>query len=413
MFRRNLQPALDGALSDTPVVLIAGARQTGKSTLARGLGAGANYYTFDDQAILSAARSDPQAFIASLPRPVVLDEVQLLPELFRAIKYHVDRDRTPGSFVLTGSANVLLLPRLAETLAGRMEVLTLWPLSQGEIASMKEGFIDAAFGEAPPVLGPSRMAWAELIGRVLDGGFPEVVQRANAARVRAWFRAYTTTVLQRHVSDIANIDALGEMPRVLSLIGAEAMGIANASRLGRDLGLPATSMSRYLDILRASYVVQGLPGWSSRLNQRVMKTERLTLLDSGVLGYLQNVSAERIPLERMRLGPLLQTFVLMELRKQLGWSDTLAELYYFRTHGGAQADLVLEASDGRVIGIDVKSGMTLERRDHRGLDLLREELGDRFVRGIILYTGEATVPFGDRTWAMPIDALWRWGATPS
>ena len=410
MYSRHLATALRDALTDTPVVLVAGARQTGKSTLVQSTGPAASYYTFDDAATLAAARADPQGFIQALERPVIIDEVQLLPEVFRPIKLVIDRDRRPGSFVLTGSANVMLLPRLSETLAGRMEMLTLWPLSQGELSSMREGFIDAAFDSAPPMLAPSRMQQPELFGRVLEGGFPEVVQRANAQRTRAWFRAYTSTIIQRHVQDLANIDALGEMPRALSLVASQATAISNVAKLARELGLPNTSMARYLNLLRASYVVQSLPAWSKRLNQRVLKTERLTLLDTGVLAYLQNATPQRMLLERQLLGPLLETFVLMELRKQLGWNETLAELYYFRTHGGLEADFILEASDGRVVVIDVKSRTSPAKGDLRAMEQLRDELGDRFVRGILLYTGEHTMPFGYRIWAMPIDALWRWGA---
>lgn len=410
MFRRNLAPALEAALGDTPVVLISGARQTGKSTLVQSMVSG-NYYTFDDAGTLSSARADPQGFLAALPRPAILDEVQLVPELFRAIKFEVDRDRRPGSFVLTGSANIMALPSLSESLAGRMELLTLWPLSQGELSNMREGFMDALFDAAPPVLGPSRLSQQELISRVLEGGFPEVVQRSNAARTRAWFRSYTTTVLQRHVQDISNIDALAELPRILSLVAAQATGISNVARLARDVDIPPTSMKRYLSLLQAAYVVQALPGWSQRLSQRLMKTERLTLLDSGVLAFLQNVTAQRLITERKLLGPILATFVEMELRKQQGWSETLATLYYLRTHSGVDVDLVIEASDGRLAGIEVRAAARAEPRDFRGLEFMREQFGDRFVRGILLYTGEQTLPFGDRLWAMPVDALWRWGAS--
>jgi len=411
MYTRTLQEALRDALADTPVVLVGGARQTGKSTLVQSVVEG-DYLTFDDVVTAAAARSDPQGFVGALRRPAILDEVQLVPEIFRAIKYHVDRDRRPGSFVLTGSANVLLLPNLSDTLAGRMEVLTLWPLSQGELSGMKEGFMDAAFGEAPPVLGPSRLTPQELILRVLEGGFPEVVGRASVRRSHAWFRSYSTTVLQRHVRDLSDIDALAELPRLLERIAAQAMGIANVSSLARSLELPATSLKRYLNLLVASYVVQPLPGWSRRLTARMAKTEKLTLLDSGLLAYLQNVTAERLRLDRALFGPLLESFVAMELRKQLEWSGTLADLYYLRTHTGTEVDIVIESTDGRVVGIEVKATASPEQRDLRGLEFLRDQYGDRFVRGVLFYTGEQTLPFGDRIWAMPVDGLWRWGAVP-
>ena len=412
MYARHLARDFQEALEDTPVVLISGARQTGKSTLAHLYGRAASYVSFDDPAIADAALKDPLGFLQSLPRPVVLDEVQVVPELFRSIKYEVDRDRRPGSFILTGSANVLLLPRLSDSLVGRMEVITLWPLSQGELSGMREGFVDAAFDKAPPVLGPSLMRGRDIIERVLEGGFPEVVGRGRDRRVRAYFRSYSTTTLQRHIEDASHIDASGEMPRLLSLVASQAMGVANVAKLGRSLEIPNTSLVRYLNLMRASYVIQGLPAWSPNLGTRLRKTEKLTLVDSGLIGYLQNLDADRMIVERDLFGALLETFVLMELRKQLGWNNTLANLFYLRTASGTEVDIVIESTDGRVVAIEVKASTKVDPRDRRGLELLRDQLGPRFIRGIVLYTGERALPFGDRIWAMPVDALWRWKATP-
>jgi predicted AAA+ superfamily ATPase len=292
-----------------------------------------------------------------------------------------------------------------------MEVLTLWPLSQGELSGMREGFIDAAFDPAPPVLGPSRMRGREITDRVLEGGFPEVVGRSRDRRVRAWFRNYSTTTLQRHIEDASHIDASGEMPRLLSLVASQATGVANVAKLSRSLDIPHTSLVRYLNLLRASYVVQGLQAWSPNLGTRLRKTEKLTLLDSGLIAYLQNIDADRMIVERELFGALLETFVQMELRKQFGWNDTLAHLFYLRTASGTEVDIVIESNDGRVVAIEVKASTKVDPRDRRGLELLRDQLGKRFVRGIVMYTGEHTLPFGDRIWAMPVDALWRWGAT--
>lgn len=413
MYPRHIARDFREALEDTPVILVSGARQTGKSTLVRMYANAESYITFDDPALARAATEDPLGFVQSLPRPVILDEIQVVPDLFRAIKFEVDRDRRPGSFILTGSANVLVLPKVSESLVGRMEVLTLWPLSQGELSAMREGFIDAAFGKAPPQLGPSRMRIRDIMGRVLEGGFPEAVGRANDRRVRAWFRAYSTTTLQRHIEDATHIDASGEMPKLLSLVASQAMGLANVAKMSRALEIPHTSLVRYLNLLRASYVVQGLPAWSPNLGTRLRKTEKLTLLDSGLVAYLQNANLDRLVVERELFGALLETFVFMELRKQLEWSDTLAHLYYFRTASGTEVDIIIESSDGRVVALEVKSSTGVDTRDLRGLQLLRDQLGDRFIRGILLYTGEHTLPFGDRIWAMPVDGLWRWGATPT
>ena len=410
MFRRNLEPELHATLDYTPVVLLAGARQTGKSTLVQDAVTNPNYITFDDLAIARLASEDPQGFVQSLELPAILDEVQHVPEIFRSIKLRVDRQRVPGSFVLTGSADVMLLPRVSESLAGRMQTLTLWPLSQGEIEGVEEHFIDAAFAQDPPRLPASTLSFRDLVQRVLVGGFPEVASRGASTRNRTWFRAYSSSIIQRQVLDIASIEAIGDLARLLTLLAARATGLVNVASLANDMGMAPTTMKRYLNLLRMTYIVQTLPAWTRNLGMRVIRTEKVTLLDTGLLGYLQNAELERVILQRDLAGPLLETFVMMELRKQLGWADIGAELFFFRTHSGTEVDLVLEAFDGRVVGIEVKASASVVKRDMRGLEALREHLGEKFIRGIVLYTGEQVLPAGDRIWVMPVDTLWRWGA---
>lgn len=412
MFRRNLQPEVVAALEDTPVLLVAGARQTGKSTLVAASAPHSNYLTLDDLALARLAIDDPQGFIQSLELPVILDEVQHAPEIFRSIKLRVDRQRIPGSFVLTGSADVMLLPRVSESLAGRMQLLTLWPLSQGEIEGVEEHFIDAAFSETDPHVRPSTATYRDLVTRMLVGGFPEVATRGPSPRNRNWFRSYTSTTIQRQVLDISSIESAADLGRLLTLIAARATGLMNVASLANDMGMPATTMKRYLNLLRLTYIVQTLPPWTRNPGMRLIRTEKVTLLDTGLLAHLQNADPERLILERDMAGPLLETFVLMELRKQLGWAEIGAELYFFRTHGGTEVDFVIEAFDGRVVGIEVKAAARLDKRDTRGLELLREHLGPKFIRGIVLYSGEHVLPAGERIWAMPIDSLWRWGARP-
>jgi uncharacterized protein len=413
MLRRNISAELQAALAESPVVLVSGARQTGKSTLVAESAPAENYITFDDLTVARAATADPQGFIQSLTTPAVLDEVQHVPEIFRPIKLRVDRERRAGSFVLTGSANVMLLPRVSESLAGRMQIVTLWPLSQGEIEGVEEHFIDEAFSDGPPRLAPSTMDFRELVQRMVTGGFPEVATRAAGSRNRGWFRSYGSSVIQRQVLDISQIEAAGDLPRLLSLVAARATGLVNTASLANDMGIPATTMKRYVNLLRATYILQTLPAWTRNLGMRVVRTEKLTLLDTGLLAFLQNTDPERIVLQRDMAGPLVETFVMMELRKHLGWSEIGAELYFFRTHGGMEVDFVLEAFDGRVVAIEVKATTTFDKRDTRGLEFLREHLGSKFIRGIVLYTGEHVLPAGERIWAVPMDALWRWGARPN
>ncbi len=412
MIHRNLTKRLREALADRPVVLLHGARQTGKTTLVRTLAEselGARYITFDDLTFLAAARGDPAGFLAGFQGPLVLDEVQRVPDLLVAIKAAVDRDRKPGRFLLTGSANVLLVPQLSESLAGRMEIVTLWPFSQGEIAGVVEGFVDAAFGDAPPALGTAAKGVA--IGeRVLVGGFPEALSITAGARREAWFDAYLTTILQRDVRDLANIDGLAELPRLLALVAARPMALLNYAELSRSSGVPQSTLKRYFALLEAVFLVRTLRPWHANLGKRLVKSPRILLCDSGLASHLMGIDLSRVTEDRTLFGGLLESFVAMELSKQVGWSATAPALHHFRTHEGDEVDFVLEQRSGALVGIEVKSAATVTGADFKGLHALAQAAGRRFRRGIVLYTGTEVVPFGPRLFAVPIDTLWRWGA---
>ena len=303
MLKRNIEPLLRQALADTPVVLLTGARQTGKSTLVEGLagnGYAPRYVTLDDLTVLAAARQDPAGFIAGLSEgngvvvPVIIDEIQRAPDLFLPIKLSVDRKRTPGRFLLTGSANVMTLPRLADSLAGRMETITLWSLSQGEIGGLKESFIDQVF--APEFKLPARVreGRTELISRVARGGYPEVLTRTTESRRRAWFSAYLTTILQRDVRELANIEGLTELPRLLTLLAGRTASLLNLADVSRALSMPQTTLKRYLSLLEAIFIVQPVPAWSVSRGKRLVKASKLALCDTGLLTYLLGVSEERL-----------------------------------------------------------------------------------------------------------------------
>lgn len=410
MRRRNIEPALRAALGDSPVVLVHGARQTGKTTLVQAVADSSparRYLTFDDASVLAAARGDPDGFIAGLEGPVVLDEIQRAPELFRAIKASVDRQRKPGRFLLTGSANVLALPKLGESLAGRMEIIPLQPFSQGELAGTRETFIDAAFskrGAMSPVT--TRKGIADLLDRALAGGYPEVVGRKDASRRSAWFGSYLTTILQRDVRDIANIEALQALPRMLALLTSRAGTLLNFAELARGLSIPQTTLKRYFALLEATFLVMNLPAWSSNLGQRIVKSPKLFLNDTGLMSHLLGLNRDRLGTESTMLGPLLENFVVLELMKQASWSDAKPRLFHFRTPPGREVDIVLEDRGGRIVGVDVKASATIEPEALKGLHALREMVGDRFIRGIVLHLGRETVPFSADVTAMPMAALW-------
>lgn len=409
MYRRHLTLRLLAALSDTPVVLLHGARQTGKSTLVRHLGRTAHparYLTLDDAGVLSAAADDPQGFIDGLEGPVILDEVQRAPDIFLAIKRAVDRDRRPGRFLLTGSANVLLLPRLAESLVGRLEILTLWPLSQGEVQGRKEGLIDALFAGEEPEWQEQKGSFATVWNEVLLGGYPEVRTRELAERRREWFGAYLTTLLQRDVRDLARIEGLTEVPRLLSLLASRLGNVSNFAELSRESGLPQTTLKRYLALLETTFLVQRLPPWSGNPEKRVTRTAKLLLTDSGLAAHLLGVEAGGETARPEARGRLLECFVYAELRKAISWSRARPVLFHYRTRSGGEVDFVLEDAAGRCVGVEIKAGATAGARDFRGLRDLADALGDRFLYGLLLYAGREPIPFGRKLHAVPLESLW-------
>lgn len=406
--RHATERILEG-LQDTPVVYVQGARQAGKSTLARGIAERqrpASYLTLDTAAVLAAAASDAEGFIAGLERPAVIDEAQRAPALALAIKAAVDADRRPGQFLLTGSASVLSLPKLAESLAGRMELHRLWPFSQGEVAGVRETFIDRIFAADLTTLETAAESEDALIERICAGGYPEVQARKSASRRQAWFDAYLDLILQRDVRDLANIERLADLPRLLALLASRVGQLVNYAGLSRALAIPQTTLKRYMALLEMTFLVRPVPAWSANVGKRLTKTPKLMLADTGLLAHLLEADAARLRRDRTLLGHALENFVAMELTKQLDWSRRRCNLHHFRTDAGAEVDLVLEDRQGHLAGIEVKCAHALQKRDFRGLETLAELAGQRFVRGLILYAGATTVPFGKRLYALPISQLW-------
>ena len=407
MIQRHIQDSVRRAMADTPVVLLNGARQTGKTTLAQALAAesGAQYFTLDDSATLALAAGDPAGFIRNLTGPIVLDEIQKAPDLFPAIKLAVDKDRQPGRFLLTGSANVMTLPRLSESLAGRMEIIPLYPFSAGELAGITEGFLSRLFaGTLAKAKLPS--ASKDIASRLTRGGYPEATQRRDDGRRAAWFASYISTILQRDVRDLARVDALHTLPNLLKLLAARASGLLNLADVGRDAGLPHTTLTRYLALLETVFLVHRLPAWSRNLGQRLVKAPKLHLVDTGLACHLIGTDARRLSEDRPLLGRLLESFVVGELRKQVSWNDPRTSLYHFRTATGSEADVVLEKADGSVAAIEVKASATVAASDFAALKALRDQLGKQFRVGVVLYLGDQIVPFGDKLWLVPVPALW-------
>jgi predicted AAA+ superfamily ATPase len=408
MIERHITPQILKALGDTPVVFLQGARRTGKSTLARHIAATAHparYITLDDVRVLATATEDPMGFVAGLEGPVVLDEVQRAPDLLLAIKAAVDRDPVPGRFFLTGSAQVMVLPRVADSLAGRVEFVTLWPLSQAEIEGRWPGFVDALF-EPGPLAAKCRLEEpSQVMQRALVGGYPEAVQRASLDRREAWFRSYISAIMQREVRELVRINGLSTLPRLLEHVAARATGLLNRADLGRDAGLPRATLDRYLALLQAVFLVDVVPAWAANIGKRLAKAPKLFLNDTGLLSHL--LGLEMTGTDSSWLGRLIENFAVLELLKGIPQSEARPRLSHLRTHAGQEVDVVLETLNRRIVGIEVKSSGTVHPRDVAGLRALQEATGDRFVRGIVLYLGAEVIPYASNIHAVPITALWQ------
>jgi hypothetical protein len=406
MIERSLARPLRAALADTPVVVVVGPRQAGKSTLVTNLaGYQAEYVTLDDPSVLAAARRDPVGFIDQFDDSVILDEVQRAPELFLPIKAAVDRDRRPGRFLLTGSANVLLIPSVADALVGRVEVLTLWPLSTAELQGRSgERFFEWLFAKRPTLPRGDAIDRPQLIDRLLRGGYPEVVERSEDRR-RRWFSNYLTTILERDVRALADIGRLEELPALLTAVAQRSRGPLNKSGLSQDLGIANSSIDRYLLLLARVFAVRRFAAWHNRLHPRLVKAPKLLISDSGLLCQLLRADADRLADDPALFGLVLESHVGMELVKSLEVADAGTSLMHYRTSKGVEVDFVVESPDGRLAGIEVKAGKTVDAGDFKRFERLESILGDRFARGIVLYTGDRVVPFGDRLAAWPITLL--------
>jgi uncharacterized protein len=412
MISRSAEGKIADALQDTPVVLIHGARQVGKSTLVKRLAErklSARYVTLDEATMLAAARSDPQLFLQEIGTPVAIDEVQRAPGLFLAIKAAVDRNRIPGSYLLTGSANVLLLPKLSESLAGRMEIVELHPFTQGELEGRVESFVDRVFSDSMPRKVEPCDNMRLLRKRIVLGGYPEVLDHDRPERRAAWFESYISTVLQRDVRELANIEGLLDLPRLLQMLAVRSGQLMNFSALSRDLGIPGTTLKRYLALLETIFLVGRLRPWSGNIGKRLVKSSKIYLNDSGLTAHLLGVEDVEGQRAAEAAGRLLEVFVVAELSRQLVWSRTRPRMYHFRAlKTGEEVDVVLEARDGRVVSVEIKSGIRVRKDDLQGTGALAAQVGDRFHRGVVLYGGDEVVPFGKNLHAVPLSALWQW-----
>ena len=409
LFPRHAWRAVTAALADTRVVVINGARQTGKSTLARLVMAeypGAELRYLDEAPLRHAAQADPGLFVRH-EGLLVIDEVQRVPDLFLAIKREVDVDPRPGRFLLTGSARLVGLRDIPDLLPGRSETIELSPLSQGEIDEGPDGFIDAVFQHGVDLsVPPSGLLRDDYLERALLGGYPEAVRRADPGRRGRFFESYISDVINRDVRQLTEIERAADMRRLVNLIAASTSTLANPSSMANRLQFPATTVKRYLDLLDLVFITRRVPAWSSNLATRAVATPKLLLNDSGLAGYLTGMSVKRARHPTAPVGSLMETFVLGELHRQLTFASQPVRLYHYRDRDQYEVDAVLQSASGEIVACEVKAAETVRSEDFRGIERLSRRIGDQLIAGIVLYAGHSPLSFGDRLRAWPISTLW-------
>jgi uncharacterized protein len=409
--KRNLKNDVVETLEYAPVVLINGARQSGKSTFAKEMiqeGKLTNYITMDDPGILSKINRSPIDFLENLPTGTVIDEVQKIPELFSAIKYVVDNNRVPGRFLLTGSANILLLPKLADSLAGRIAIHTLMPFSVGEFANKKEDFIDWLFSDDfTHFKVKEELTNDQLFAKIASGSYPEILTSNYSENNQTrWYNDYINTLLIRDIRDMSDISGLNDIPALLSVLAARTGGVLNTSDISRSIDIPNTTLKRYLNLLHSLYLVNFLKPWSTNFGKRLVKSPKIYLNDTGFCLHLLEKNQESLAQDRVLFGHILENFIILEIQKQITWSLKKPSMYYLRTQDKKEIDLILESRGGQIIAIEIKASSNFKMDSVDNIKEFAKAVGDKFHRGIVFYTGNQVHRLSDNIYALPIQTLW-------
>ena len=406
LYQRFASERIQESMLDTPAVMLTGPRQAGKTTLVRYLARhyGIRYISLDDDPVREAATTDPVGLVRSFDR-VVIDEIQRSPELILAIKKSIDDDRRPGRFLMTGSANLMVLPSLADSLAGRMERVWLYPLSQAEICSSSTNWVDTVFsGEIPAVTNP--VIGSDLVEMVLRGGYPEAIKRSAYRRCMAWLQEYIDALILRDVKDIADIEKIEQMPRFMHALAHTSGQMCNYSRLGGQVGLNYKTAAKYIGIFEQMFILDRVPAWSSNHLNGLIKTPKLEFIDSGLLSCLLGVSYKSINSDKKIFGNILETFVYSELLKYSKNSYSMYNIYYYRDNQQNEIDFIIENKSGDIVCIELKASSTLGRNDFSLIRKFSDSNPDKFKIGILLYDGMEILPFGKNIWAVPLSTLW-------
>lgn len=406
---RHAHATITAALADTRVVVINGARQTGKSTLAQLVAAEHPESTIrylDETGTRSAAEADPTAFVRH-DGLMIIDEVQRVPDLMLAIKHAVDLEPRPGRFLLTGSARLYALHKIPDLLPGRSETVELWPLSQGEIEGRTDNFIDAVMAEGADLTAPSSaLHRPDYLDRALRGGYPQAVARTDPGRRSRFFESYVSDLINRDVRQVSDIERPADMRRLLNTVAAQMATLVRTATVSNALGLPANTTKRYLDLLELLFVTRRIPAWSTNLTTRAVAAPKLLMVDSGLAAHLAGITQRRLHRPDTPVGPLVENLVLGELARQLTWTTEPVRLYHYRDRDNVEVDAILEHGAGDIVAIEVKAAETVRAEDFRGINHLARRYGDRLTAGIVLYAGTQPLPFGERLRAWPISTLW-------
>jgi uncharacterized protein len=411
---RRLEEIVPQLMAEEPVVVLTGPRTVGKSTLLHRLAAGVNrrVLDLDDVATRALVRQDLGLYLTGEP-PVLIDEFQHVPEILDAIKAELNRDLRPGRFVLTGSTRYSTLPRAAQSLTGRVHLENVWPLSQGELAGVRERFVQRLLDDPAHLVSPeaSRATREEYVERVLAGGLPVALRRRPGRSRSRWFEDYLTLIVERDVLEISNVRQSAALPLLLRRLAAQTAQVLNIAHASREAGITTSVGEDYVRLLESVFLVHRLPAWGTTLTVRVNRLPKIHLVDSGLAGWLLGLTGasvgRRIPAGMAQFGHLLETFVVNELLKQAAWLDQGVRAGHYRTSDGHEVDLVLETEAGGVVAVEVKAGGTYRSEDLRGLRQLRDRLGERFHAGVLIYTGQLSARVDDRISVLPVDALWQ------
>lgn len=411
--RRRLVDVIAARLQEEPVIVLQGPRTVGKSTLLREIAAGRNarLLDLDDLATRDAVAGDPALFVAGRGL-VCIDEVQHVPALYAAIKAELNRDLRPGRFVLTGSTRSDAVGAAAQALTGRMHLLTVYPLSQGEIAGVREGMVEELFQDATRAVDAGRISETErsaYVDRVTAGGFPLAIARSQAGRGR-WIDDFVGSTLERDVRELARVRQRARLPQLLRSLAGQTAQVLNIANAARTLGMDERTAENYTRLLEAVFLLQRLPAWGTTLRSRVAARPKVHVVDSAVAARLLRLDPARLerpePSALTQFGHLLETFVVAEIAKQVSWLDDIVAMGHWRTHDGLEVDFVIEHADGSVVAFEVKASGRMTAGDLRALRSLREACGESFIAGVGLYLGRQSYTLEDRLHVLPADRLW-------